>query len=107
LIRLFKNRLRALLPPAIFLAITAYFAWNAVHGKSGLEAQQIQRAELGRAAQAFATVDAARSQWETRIAALNGRSISRDMLDDQARLVLNMAAANDLVVKLPSVPTGR
>jgi len=92
-------------PPAIFLAITYYFGYNAVHGKSGLEAQEVQRAELAQAKAQFATVDAQRAQWETRIADLSGQSIAGDMLDGQARQVLNLADPGDLVVELG--PTNR
>jgi cell division protein FtsB len=105
LLRAIKRRLAAMAPPAIFLAITYYFAWNAIHGKSGLEAQAVQRAELAQAKQQFATADAARSQWETRIADLSGQSIDGDMLDAQARQVLNLADPGDLVIEL--APTAR
>jgi cell division protein FtsB len=100
LLRVLKNALRAALPPAVFLAITGYFAWNAVHGSRGLEAQQVQRAELLRAQAEFAAVDTERAQWEIRIADLSPQSIGPDMLDDQARRVLNLADPGDLVVQL-------
>ena len=77
MLRAIKHRLRGYLPPAIFLAISGYFGWNAVHGKSGLEAQNVQIAELAQAQQDFAAADAERQQWETRIADLSGRSISQ------------------------------
>ncbi len=101
MLRALKNRLRSLAPPAVFIAITWYFGYNAVHGKSGLEAQQVQRAELARAQDAYASADTSRTQWETRIADLSGRSIAPDMLDDQARQVLNLANPNDIVIALP------
>jgi cell division protein FtsB len=100
LLRFLKNRLRAALPPCVFLVITAYFAWNAVHGSRGLEAQARERAELRQAQSEFAAIDAQRAQWETRIADLNSQSIGADMLDDQARQVLNLADPGDLVVQL-------
>ncbi len=100
MLRAIKYRLRALLPPAIFLAITWYFGWNTIHGKSGLQAQQVQRAELLQAQQDYASVDAQRGQWETRIADLSGQSINADMLDEQSREVLNLANPDDLVVDL-------
>ncbi len=56
-----------MVPPAIFLAITWYFGFNALHGARGLEAQAIERAQLVKAQQNFAVVDAARAQWETRV----------------------------------------
>jgi cell division protein FtsB len=93
-------------PPAIFLAITYYFGWNAIHGKSGLEAQSVQRTELARAQQAYTQVDTQREQWETRIADLSGQSIAPDMLDGQARQVLNLADPSDLVIDLSQTKTG-
>jgi cell division protein FtsB len=104
LLREIKNRLRATLAPMLFLGITWYFAWNAMHGTRGLEAQHLQEAELGKARAAFASIDAARSEWETRIATLNGQSIAGDMLDHEARVVLNLANPADLIVELP--PSG-
>jgi cell division protein FtsB len=102
LLRELKRRLLAALPPVIFLAITGYFAWNAVHGSRGLEAQARERAQLAMAQQDFAQVDALRAQWQTRIADLGGPAIAPDMLDAQARAVLNLAEPADLVVALPA-----
>ncbi len=96
-----KRRCVACLPPAIFLAITGYFAWNAVHGARGLEAQAAERTELAHAKLQFATVDAARQQWETKIAALGNQSIDPDMLDAELRQILSLAGPADLVVNLP------
>jgi cell division protein FtsB len=102
LLREIKNRFLALIPPAIFLGITWYFGWNSVHGARGLEAQAQERAELAKAQAQFATVDATRQLWETRIADLSNQSVAPDMLDDQARAVLNLANPQDLVVELPA-----
>lgn len=96
-----KYRLRAILPPALFLAITGYFAWNAVHGSRGLEAQAAERVQLATAQADYAREDALRAQWETKIGALADKSVARDMLDDQARAVLNLASPADIVVALP------
>lgn len=102
MLRGLKNRLRAIVPPVIFLGITWYFAWNAMHGSRGMEAQRAQQAELAQARLAFASLDAERKAWETRIATLNDQSIASDMLDNEARLVLNLADPADLVVQLPA-----
>ncbi len=97
-----KRRFLASLPPAIFLAITGYFAWNAVHGARGLEAQAAEQTELAKAKLQFAAVDAARQLWETKIAALGNQSIDPDMLDVQLRQILSLAGPADLVVNLPA-----
>jgi cell division protein FtsB len=91
-----------MIPPLIFLGITWYFGWNAVHGTRGLEAQHVQNAELAQARSAFGAIDAQRTLWETKVATLGGQSVARDMLDDESRLVLNLADPADLVVQLPA-----
>jgi cell division protein FtsB len=100
-LRVLKYRLRALLLPAIFLAVTWYFGWNVIHGKSGLQAQQGERAQLLQAQQEYAKAELLRAQWQTRIANLSGQSIQLDTLNQQAREVLNLADPSDLVVDLP------
>ena len=91
-----------MIPPLIFLGITWYFGWNAVHGTRGMEAQRVQNIKLAEARAAFTSIDAERNLWEARIATLNGQAVARDMLDDEARLVLNLADPADLVVELPA-----
>jgi cell division protein FtsB len=105
LLRLMKLRLRAVLPPALFLALTFYFGWNAVHGRSGLQAQVGQRAALAAAQANFAAVDAQRQTWEIRVAALANESIDPDVLDGQARKILNLAEPGDYVVELGGAGT--
>ncbi len=104
MLRELKRRFLAALPPAIFLAITGYFAWNAVHGARGLEAQAAERTELAQAKLQFAEVDVARQRWETKIAALGNRAIDPDMLDAELREILSLAGPADLVVNLPVEP---
>ncbi len=101
MLREIKRRLLAMLPPVIFLGITFYFAWNAVHGARGLEAQAVERAALAKTQHDFAMADAARQQWQTKVDQLGGPAIAPDILDEQARIVLNLAAPADLIVDLP------
>ena len=97
MLRVIKNRVRALVPPVLFLGITWYF------GTRGLEAQRVQEGELVTARQGFSTIDAQRSIWETKIATLNGGAIAGDMLDNEARIVLNLANPTDLIIQLPAL----
>lgn len=103
MLRAIRNRLRAIAPPVVFLAITYYFGWNAVHGRSGLEAQHVQQQELAQAIARQEAVSAQRTAWQTKIADLNGQSIQPDMLDEQARTVLNLANPQDMVIDLTPV----
>ncbi len=100
--RALKKHLAALAPPVLFLAISGYFLWNAVHGQGGLIDQQRDAALLAQAQQKYAVIDTQRLEWETRIGDLSGKSVTQDTLDGQARRVLNLADPADLVVDLSS-----
>ena len=102
MLRAIKNQLRRLVVPAVFLALTYYFGWNAVHGKSGLEAQAAQRQQLQAAQSQEDAVHQRLLLWQTKVAALSGQNIDPDMLDEEAREVLNLANPDDLVIELPS-----
>jgi cell division protein FtsB len=105
LLREVKRRLRLAIAPALFIAITAYFAWNAAHGSRGLEAQRVQRQVLASAQASLAREDAKRQQWDLRVAALQQSAIQPDALDEAARHLLNLADPADLVVPLPETAT--
>jgi cell division protein FtsB len=100
IVRELKRRARMMLAPAIFLAITGYFGWNATQGDRGLVAYA-QRQELLR--QVIADQDAAKAErdgWETRVAGLRTRHLDPDTLDERARAMLNLAEPSDVIVKL-------
>jgi cell division protein FtsB len=95
-----KRRGRIMIAPTIFLAITAYFGWNATQGDRGLVAYA-QRQDLLR--QVVADQNAAKAErdaWETRVSGLRARHLDPDTLDERARAMLNLADPNDVIVKL-------
>jgi cell division protein FtsB len=95
-----KRRARIMLAPAIFLAITGYFGWNATKGDRGLMAYA-QRKELLR--QVVGDQEAAKAErdgWETRVSGLHARHLDPDTLDERARAMLNLAEPNEVIVKL-------
>ena len=101
MLRALKHRLRGFVIPAVFLALTYYFGWNAVHGQNGLKAQVVERAQLQTQQQQTDAISQKLTLWQTRVAALSSHSIEPDMLNAEARTVLNLADPNDLVVDLP------
>lgn len=102
MLREIKYRLRGLVVPVLFMALTYYFGWNAVHGENGLQAQAAESAQL-QAQQLY--TDKVHNElvlWQTKVAALSNRSVEPDMLNEEAREVLNLADPSDLVVDLPA-----
>src|SRR5271167_3426764 len=94
-----KRRLRGAIAPVVFLAVTAYFCWNAVQGPHGLKAFATQQAMLQQAQADVAAANAERDAWQRRVRALEGDHLDRDMLDERARALLNLTAPNDIVVQ--------
>jgi cell division protein FtsB len=96
--RMVRRKLKAGLAPAVFLALTGYFAWNTSRGEHGLRNHAVREEQL-RAA--LAERDAARAEqerWEKRVAGLRTTHLDGDSLDERARAMLNLADPNDIVV---------
>jgi cell division protein FtsB len=93
-----KRRLRAAIPPVIFLLLALYFGWNAMRGDRGLVAQQQDKLDLAAAQLQLARANAEVAQWENKIDGMGDRDLDLDALDGQARSMLNLVDPHDLVV---------
>lgn len=94
-----KRRIRGVIAPAIFLAVTSYFCWNAVQGPHGLKSATAQQAVLKQAQADLGAAEADRDAWQRRVHALENDHLDRDMLDERARALLNLASPNDIIVQ--------
>ncbi|MXV36294.1 MULTISPECIES: septum formation initiator family protein [unclassified Saccharibacter] len=95
---LMQRGLRATLPPCIFLALTAYFIWNALHGAHGIEAYQQRSILLSQAQQALHDAHQEQDIWHRRVTALGEQALDPDMLDERSRTMLNNTREGDIVV---------
>jgi cell division protein FtsB len=93
-----KRKLRAAIPPVIFLLLTVYFGWNATQGDRGLLAQQQDKLDLQAAQVQLAKANAEVAQWQNRIEGMGSHRLDLDALDGQARSMLNLVDPHDLVV---------
>jgi cell division protein FtsB len=93
-----KRKLRAAIPPVIFLLLAVYFGWNATRGDRGLVAQQQDKLDLAAAQVQLARANAEVTQWQNRIDGMGDRDLDLDALDGQARSMLNLVDPHDLVV---------
>jgi cell division protein FtsB len=94
-----KRRARATIAPTVFLAVTAYFVWNAVQGPHGLKSFAIQQTVLKQAQADLTTAETERDAWQRRVHALESDHLDLDMLDERARALLNLAHPNDVIVQ--------
>jgi cell division protein FtsB len=100
-----KRRVKAAIAPSVFLALVAYFGWNAMQGDRGLKAYAARAQDLVVAQSQLAQAQAEQAAWERRVAALRTNRLDVDALDERARAVLNLADPNDIVV--PYGPGGK
>lgn len=100
-----RTRFRSIAIPLMFHlfagAVGGFFIWHAFHGERGVEADLETRREMASIQAKLDDIRAEKEQWRRRIDLLRGPVIDRDLLDEEARNLLNRVNKNDLVVILP------
>ena len=96
--RAIKRRCKAALPPAFFLSLVAYFAWNATQGAHGLKTYSSQLHLLSQAQAGQDAAVAEQAAWNQRVSGLRDHALDADTLDERARAMLNLSDSNDIVV---------
>ncbi|HUL10331.1 MAG TPA: septum formation initiator family protein [Candidatus Acidoferrum sp.] len=98
----FKKRLRQAIGPSIGACLFGYFVYHAIEGDRGVIAWLRMSQQLAESKAALATLQAERQQIQHRVALLSA-SIDPDLLDERARLMLNVAEPNDrlVIIKTP------
>jgi len=95
-------RPRQILAPVIFATVFGYFGYHLVNGDRGLLALVHLQRENQIADQNLAEAEATRKIWELRVSELRNQSLDPDMLDERARILLNYARKDDVIVFTPT-----
>jgi cell division protein FtsB len=99
-----SSRIRSLLTAlCLYLGaalLIGYFGVNAYTGNHGLRAKQDLDRQIAQATTELEGVKAERMVWERRVALLQSDKLDPDMLDERARVLLNLADPNDLTLQL-------
>ncbi|MEP0236160.1 septum formation initiator family protein [Roseibium sp.] len=97
-----QSPLRRLIIPVAALSVLAYFGFHALNGELGL----VGRARIEHQVQDLqAELDALVSERQhlvARVSLLRPESLDPDMVDERARLNLNLVHENDLTILRPS-----
>lgn len=93
-----RNGLRAMVLPALFLLLVAYFLYNATQGDRGLQAYALRQEQLKGVQADLAKAQADQAGWDRRVSELRSQRVDPDMLDERARAMLNLAEPTDIVV---------
>ena len=98
-----RKRFRAVINTLALYIIAAlvigYFGVNAYSGNRGLRAKQDLDKQIGELGAELATLKAEHAYWERRVSMLKPESIDADMLDERARVLLNVADPRDLILR--------
>lgn len=97
-VKIAKRVMRATIPPALFLGLTAYFGWNVMRGEHGLHSYATQLHLLDEARSAKQDATAEQEVWLRRVRGLKEGALDTDLLDERARSMQNLARQNEIVV---------
>jgi cell division protein FtsB len=95
-----KRRARYVIVPLLGAMLVAYFGYHAVEGDRGLLAylrliQELKKAEISRD-----LIQADRMLIERRVALLRPNGVDPDMLDERARIMLNLGRRDEMTIML-------
>ncbi|MGH6805903.1 MAG: FtsB family cell division protein [Ensifer adhaerens] len=93
-----KRKLGRLVLPLIAVAFLSYFGYHSMHGGYGLKAtEQFDRQIVERQAR-LDELTKQRTTLEREVQLMSDGSLERDMLDEKARLALNMSRSDEIVI---------
>jgi cell division protein FtsB len=97
-----RTRVRAILFPIAFYAVlgvaSGYLVWGAWNGERGLKTKVEYAAQMQALSAELKSVQAERQSWERRVNLMRSDAVDRDLLDEEARAVLDRVGKNDLVI---------
>lgn len=84
--------------PIIGALLLAYFSYHMVQGDHGLLSLLQLQAKVGQAQTLHSSLQGEREQLEARVALLRPDNLDPDMLEERARVMLNFAHPNEIVI---------
>ncbi len=99
-----RHRIRAILFPVLLLAVsgsvTSYFVWHAVNGQRGTKAKDEYSAQMEVLQVERSQLLKEKASLERRVAMLRGKTVDRELVEEEARLVLGRVHKNDVMIFL-------
>ena len=96
-----QSFLRRLVTPVIAIAALGYFGFHAMSGELGVVGRAMIERQVSELEAELAVLTAERQELVARVSLLRPESLDPDMLDERARLNLNLVHTNELVVLRP------
>lgn len=98
-----QKRLRHVIAPTIGACVFGYFVYHAIQGDRGIMAWLQVSQQLADSRATLAALSVEREEIQRRVALLSPSSLDPDMLDERARIMLNVAEPDDRFVTIKDV----
>lgn len=95
-----RRRLRYAVAPLVGMGAVVYFSYHIVQGDRGLIAWVHLKNEIVKAEDTLAEIRARKEQLESRVSLLRPDSLDPDMLEERARIMLNMGRPDERIIPL-------
>lgn len=82
----------------VLVIVCLYFTFYAVKGERGLFRYWNLRQEISQAKQIEKKYNSEKNEWDDKVNRMSSEHLDLDMLDEQARLVLNMVGEKEFVI---------
>ncbi|MET1415697.1 septum formation initiator family protein [Roseibium sp. HPY-6] len=96
-----QSFIRRLITPVIAIAALGYFGFHAMSGELGLVGRAMIESRVSELEAELELLSEERQKLVARVSLLRPESLDPDMLDERARLNLNLVHSNELVVLRP------
>lgn len=103
-----RRRARLITGPVLGITLVGYFAYHLFAGDRGLIAWAHLTQDLRDAKATLAAIESEKQTLDRRVSLLRPDHLDRDMLDERAREVLNLAGPDEIVIlNPPGTPAAR
>lgn len=93
-----RSPLRHLILPVLASGVFAYFGHHVTNGSLGLASKQQYETRIAALEAEYSALQKRRGGLEKKTAMLRDGSLERDMIDEQARRLLGLSRANEIVI---------
>ena len=93
-----RSPLRHLILPVLASGVLVYFGYHATSGSLGLASKQQYEQRIAALEGELQALENKRAALEKKTAMLHDGSLERDMIDEQARRLLGVTRANEIVI---------
>jgi cell division protein FtsB len=99
-----KRQLRLSAWPVVAVLLTGYFGYHLAYGSRGLLAYSRLEAKVSAARLELVRAEETRRESALRVDGLRVESLDRDLLEERARILLNMGLPGELIIPNDAAP---